>query len=276
MNKNRNLLWRSICAAVLAGTCGVAAADTHPALDRISISLGAYQADSDADARVNGSAGVLGSNVNFEDDFGLTKDREVARARLSFLIGDSQGLEIDGYSFNRSATKTLDRTIVYDGSTFDVDAQVHGKLDMDFASVAWRWWIPAGDADVWGIGLGAGYYRVAGEIAGTATLNGDEQFVRTDESASAWAPLVELGWRHAFSDRARLYADISGVYKSSGSISGHIYNGALGFEYFPWQAIGFGIEYGAQRIKIDADKSNFNGELNIRLSGPSAFLKARF
>ena len=47
-------------------------------------------------------------------------------------------------------------------------------------------------------------------------------------------------------------------------------------EYFPWQAIGFGVEYGAQRIKIDADKSNFNGELNIRLSGPSAFLKARF
>ena len=276
MNKNRNLLWRSISVAVLAGACGVAAADTHPALDRISISLGAYQADSDADARVNGSAGVLGSNVNFEDDFGLTKDREVARARLSFLIGESQGLEIDGYSFNRSATKTLDRTIVYDGSTFDVDAQVHGKLDMDFASVAWRWWIPAGDAVIARAETDAPHVGVAGEIAGTATLNGDEQFVRTDESASAWAPLVELGWRHAFSDRARLYADISGVYKSSGSISGHIYNGALGFEYFPWQAIGFGVEYGAQRIKIDADKSNFNGELNIRLSGPSAFLKARF
>ena len=89
MNKNRNLLWRSISVAVLAGACGVAAADTHPALDRISISLGAYQADSDADARVNGSAGVLGSNVNFEDDFGLTKDREVDGGRFVAVLAES-------------------------------------------------------------------------------------------------------------------------------------------------------------------------------------------
>lgn len=275
MNTKGNPFLRSVPAVALL-VAGTAAADTHPALDRISISLGVYQADSDADARVNGADGSIGSNVNFEDDFGLTKDREVARARLSFLIGDSQGLEIDGYSFNRSARTRLDRTIVYDGSTFDVDAEVHGRLDMDFASVAWRWWIPAGESSVWGVGLGAGYYRVAGQVSGNATLNGEPRFVRTNESADAWAPLLELGWRHAFSDRARLYADISGVYKSHGSISGHIYNGALGFEYFPWQAIGFGVEYGAQRIKIDADKSAFDGELNIHLSGPSAFVKARF
>ena len=273
--KNKPIFLRCVPAAVLACASGAAFADTHPALDRISLSLGAYQADSDADARINGS-GRIGSNVNFEDDFGLTKDRTVARARFSFLVGDSQGIEFDGYRFHRSASTQLDRTIVYDGSTFDVDAAIRGKLDMDFASVAWRWWIPAGDNDVWGIGLGAGYYRIAGEVSGEATLNGQPQFVRTDESADAWAPLLELGWRHAFSDRSRLYADISGVYKSHGSISGHIYNGALGYEYFVFQNIGFGLEYGAQRIKIDAARSNFDGEVNIHLSGPSAFIKARF
>ena len=96
------------------------------------------------------------------------------------------------------------------------------------------------------------------------------------DSESAWAPLVELGWRHAFSDSARLYADIAGVYKNGGSISGHIYNATLGFEFFPFRHVGFGVEYGAQRIRIDADKRDFDGKLNINLSGPSVFLKARY
>lgn len=254
----------------------LAHAEKPMALDRIYFSVGAYQADSDADARIDGANGLIGSDVNFEDDFGLTENRIVGRARFGFLVGDSQGIEVDGYRFHRSASETLDRTINYDGSTFNVNAQVKGSLDMDFASVAWRWWIPAGERNVWGIGLGGGFYRVAGELSGQGSLNGNTQQLNLRESASAWAPLVELGWRHAFSENARLYADISGVRKNSGSLTGHIYNLSAGFEYFPWQHLGFGAEYGWQRIKIEAEKRDFDGELNIRLSGPSVFIKARY
>lgn len=275
---NRKTPLRCLPALLLAGAAlaPAAQAERPMALDRIYFSAGAYQADSDADARINGSNDVTGSDVNFEDDFGLTKDRVVGRARFGFLIGDSQGIEVDGYRFHRDASTTLRRQINYDGSTFDVGANVDGELDMDFASVAWRWWIPAGERDVWGIGLGGGYYRVAGKVSGDATLNGSTTQVYLSDSESAWAPLVELGWRHAFSDSARLYADIAGVYKNGGSISGHIYNATLGFEFFPFRHVGFGVEYGAQRIRIDADRRDFNGELNINLSGPSVFLKARY
>ncbi|UXI67904.1 hypothetical protein [Tahibacter amnicola] len=258
------------------GAAAPALADTHPALDRVYVQLGAYLADSNAEARLNGSNGILGTDVSFEDDFGLTDDRVVGRARVGFLIGDSQGIEIDGYRFHRSATRSLDRTINYDGSVFDVDAQVHGSLNLDLASVAWRWWLPAGDRDVFGLGLGAAYYRAEGTVAGEATVNNTHQQVKAGDSVDAWAPLVELGWRHAFSDSLRMYADIAGVKKTNGSISGHIYNFALGAEYYPWENIGFGLEYGAQRIHVVADKSRFDGVLNIDLSGPSAFVKARF
>lgn len=264
--------------AVLVALAFAPAVQAEPpmALDRVYFSIGAYQADSDADARIDGENGLVGTDVNFEDDFGLTDDRIVGRARFGFLVGDSQGIEVDGYRFHRSASKTLERTINYDGSTFNVAADVYGKLDMDFASVAWRWWLPAGDRDVWGFGLGGGFYRVAGAVSGQGTLNGNTQQLTLRESASAWAPLVELGWRHAFSESARLYADLSGVRKNNGALQGHIYNLSLGFEYFPWQNLGFGVEYGAQRIKIEADKRSFDGELNVRLNGPSVFLKARY
>ncbi|HSX62502.1 MAG TPA: outer membrane beta-barrel protein [Tahibacter sp.] len=267
---------RYLPALLLAALAPAAQAEKPMALDRFYLSLGAYQTDSDADARIDGENGLIGTDVNFEDDFGLTENRTVGRARFGFLVGDSQGIEVDGYRFHRSATERLSRTINYDGSTFNVDAEVHGQLDLDFASVAWRWWLPAGDRDVWGIGLGGGFYRIAGEVSGQGSLNGNVQQLDLRDSASAWAPLVELGWRHAFSENARLYADIAGVRKNNGSLQGHIYNLSLGFEYFPWQNIGFGVEYGAQRIKIEADKRDFDGELNVRLNGPSVFLKARY
>lgn len=267
---------RYLPALLLSALAPAAYAEKPMALDRFYLSLGAYHADSEADARIDGADGTIGSDVNFEDDFGLTKGRTVGRARFGFLIGDSQGIEVDAYRFHRNATKTLDRTITYDGSVFDIDASVRGELDLDFASVAWRWWLPAGDKDVWGIGLGGGYYRIAGEVSGQGSLNGQTQQLDLRDSASAWAPLVELGWRHAFSERARLYADISGVRKNSGSLTGHIYNLSVGFEYFPWQNIGFGAEYGAQRIKIEAEKRDFDGEINVHLNGPSLFVKARY
>lgn len=276
MNKKTSVRVLPALALAAIAAAPAAQAEKPMALDRIYFYAGAYQADSDADARIDGANGVIGTDVNFEDDFGLTKNRGVARARFGFLIGDSQGIEVDGYRFHRDAHKVLDRTITYDGSTFDINADVRGELDLDFASVAWRWWIPAGDRDVWGIGLGGAYYRAAGKVSGEASLNNDTQFVSLSDSASAWAPLVELGWRHAFSENARLYADVSGVRKNNGSLKGHIYTMSLGFEYYVWEHVGFGVEYGAQRIKVEADKRSFDGELNVRLQGPSVFLRARY
>ena len=41
------------------------------------------------------------------------------------------------------------------------------------------------------------------------------------------APLLTLGWRHAFSDDLRCYADFSGVKKPSGTLTGHLLAGVI-------------------------------------------------
>lgn len=254
-----------------------ARADPPLPLDRVSLSLGAYRADISADARIDGEDGTIGSDVNFERDFGLAKDRTIGRARFSFLIGDSQGFEVDAYRLRRDGSAVLDRAITYDGHVYDVNAAVFGRLNMDFSSVAYRWWIPTGERDVWGVGVGGAYYRIRGVVEGEAMIdNGETEFARIEDSASAWAPLLELGWRHAFSDNVRIYADISGVGKHWGSLTGHIYNANLGFEWYFLQNLGLGLEYGAQRILVDTDRDDFNGRLKLRLDGPSAFLRTRF
>ena len=198
------------------------------------------------------------------------------RARLNFLIGDSQGFSFDYFSVNRSHGKTLTDGISYDGNNYDAMASVRGKLDFDFGSAAYRWWFGKGN-DVFGLGLGGAWYRVQAGISGNASVNGQPVgAVSSSTSAHAWAPELQLGWRHAFNDQWRMYADASGVKKNGGRLYGHIYNVDLGIAWYPWQNVGFGAEYDYTRIKLNQHHANYDDDLDMRLDGPSLYVKVRF
>jgi len=44
---------------------------------------------------------------------------------------------------------------------------------------------------------------------------------------------LQLGWRHAFNDQWRMYANAAGVKKNGGRLHGHIYNVDLGVAWYP-------------------------------------------
>lgn len=81
---------------------------------------------------------------------------------------------------------------------------------------------------------------------------------------STGAPELQLGWRHAFTNDLRMYFNASGV-KKNGHLSGHIYDAALGLEWFPFHNLGFGAEYDYTRIKIDQTHHYFNDDVAMRL-----------
>jgi hypothetical protein len=258
----------------LASTTGMA--QQSPALDRVSVWLGGYYAKTDTNIGASDPSGQLKGNVNLERDLGFQDHKTVPRARLDFLIGDSQGFSFDYYSVNKSRTKTLSDAISYGGNDYSASASVRGKLDFDFGSAAYRWWF-GHENDVFGVGVGGAYYRVRAGISGEASVNGESVGeASTSSNESAWAPMLQLGWRHSFNDQWRMYFDASGVKKNGGRLSGHIYNGALGVEYFPWKNVGFGAEYGYTKIRLDQRKRDYNADLDMKLTGPSLFVRLRF
>lgn len=266
----------SLVAISLALASSAAFAQQSPALDRVSVWLGGYYAHADTDIGAHDVNDVASGNVNLERDLGFSDHKTVPRARLDFLLGDSQGFSLDYYSVNRSRSKSLSRDISYGGNDYSASASVHGKLDFDFGSAAYRWWFGHGN-DVFGVGLGGAYYRVHAGISGEASINGEPAGEASSSSDDgAWAPLLQLGWRHAFNDQWRMYFDASGVKKNGGNLSGHIYNAALGVEYFPWKNVGFGAEYGYTRIRLNQRRHDYDANLDMKLDGPSLFLRLRF
>ncbi len=267
---------RALIFASLALVSTASLAQQSPALDRVSIWLGGYDAHTDTTIGASDKSGQYGGDFNLEDDLGFKDRKGVPRARLDFLIGDSQGFSLDYYSVNRERTKSLARSISYDGNDYSAAATVRGKLNFDFGSASYRWWFGQGN-DVFGLGLGGAYYRVNAAISGQASVNGEPAGDASSTSSDgAWAPMLQLGWRHAFNDQWRMYVDASGVKKNGGRLNGHIVNAALGVEWFPWQNVGFGAEYGYTRIKLHQRKQNYNANLDMKLDGPSLFVRFRF
>jgi hypothetical protein len=268
-----------VAALVLTGL-SAASGSAHAApatpLDRVSISAGAFYAEPEIQ---------LGANTDYgRIDTGVEKGSSVTlpRARIDMLIGDKHGVSADYFRYNKSYRAALQGDSVIDGQPVSGSASFDGKLQLDLAKVAYKWWLGEGN-DVFGIGIGAGYYRakvggtatadVVGKVSGvdvTRTVTGSDS-----TSESAYAPLLELGWRHAFSPDLRMFVDASGVKRNGGTINGKIYSGAVGVEWFATPNVALVLDYGIQKIKLNRD-SDRDANLNIKLSGPSAFVKVRF
>ena len=273
------------CTVLMA--LGMASAIAHadnpavsPALDRFSLWLGGYEARTSTTV----SAGLNDPNVkgqlNLQHDLGFPSRQTVPRVRMDLLLGQSQGFSFDYYRIDQSRTRTLSKAIGFNGDTFAAEVSVTGRVNFDFGSAAYKWWLEHGN-DVFGIGVGAAYYRVHAGISGQASVYGPligqaSAYTSASTTHSAWAPELQLGWRHAFSNSLRLYANASGVRKNGNRLGGHIYDAALGLEWFPWRNLGVAAEYDYTRIHIHQGHRRYSDAIDLRMNGPSLFLRLRF
>jgi hypothetical protein len=260
-------------SAALLGASAPAFAQMSPALDRVSIAAGGFYVEPklsfDADTR-------YGHVATPEGDGDRTT---LPRIKAEMLIGDSHGLSFDYFRYHKSYSPEFSGSTVVDGRNVTGVANADAKLELDLAKLSYKFWMGHGN-DVFGLGLGAAYYRAAYDGRGTATASATGLASQTidfsgHDSESAFAPLVEVAWRHAFSPELRMVAEASGIKKNGGRINGHIYGGSVGLEWYPWQNIGLMVDYGTQKIALNRDAER-DASLNVRLTGPSAYLKVRF
>jgi len=262
---------RLLVAYVAAACVPLAHADPSPALDRVGIWVGAYYPDTKIDFSVReNSTGLDSGPLKFD-----AGNATLPRARLELLFLDSQGLSFDYYRFKRDRTETLDHTLGIAGNDIAAGASIRGDFQIDVGNAAYRWWLGSNE-DVFGVGVGAAYYKIKAGLSAHANVDGQNYAAAYSRSEDTFAPLLTLGYRHAFSDALRVYLDASGVKKNGDRLGGHIYNAAAGVEWFPWQHIGIGAEYAATRIHLDTHRTPFDANLDLKLHGPTAYLRIRF
>jgi hypothetical protein len=254
-------------ASFLAPAC--AFADPPDPLDPVSFSVGGFFVRPDASLGINTQYGAADSgDVSAHSTI-------VPRVQANILIGNSQGLALDYYGFYRRYSDTLDQSVSLGGNNVSVNGSADANVGLDVANLSYKWWF-GNASDVFGLGAGVAYYHVHLGTNGTVSTNVDNATGAGSGSYSAdtAAPLLQAGWRHAFDRNTRMYVDLSGVEKRGGNLTGHIYNAALGAEWYFLKNVGIGAEYSATRIRLNDAGDGAN--LDMNLNGPSLFLKARF
>lgn len=270
MSKRNGWLLQACLIGALGLTGPHAHAEYSNALDRVSIWLGGYNADADMDLEASDENGAHTGNLE------LTDGRKfIGRARLDLLLWDSQGLTFDYFGLGRSHTQTLNEAFQYGDLPYEIDTELRSRLDFSAGSIAWHWWFGRGK-NTFGIGLGAVHYTVKLKLHGTIAVDDQSVTGSSQWKDSAVAPLLNLGWKHAFNDDFRVYLAGSGVKKNSGPLTGHIWTGRAGLEWFPTEHVGVGAEYATSRISLDRRKDEYAGNLELDVDGPSLFLRMRF
>ncbi|MFZ6653861.1 hypothetical protein [Undibacterium sp. TJN19] len=242
-------------------------ADQSSALDRISLSGGVFYADPSINFNADTRFGRIQTPTYDQDHV------QIPRVRADMLLGDSQGLSFDYFRYDKSYLSSVSGQATINDKLVTGAASLSSDLRLEVGQFAYRWWF-GGDNDVVGVGLGAAFYRARLDGIVSGTVDGNTASASDSVSKSTVAPLLELGWRHAFSKNFRFFAEASGIKKNGGSVSGNIYGGNAGVEWFPFQNVGLVADYGV--TKIDLMREHDNANMNIRLAGPSAYVKVRF
>jgi len=271
----------AVKAAILIGaaSAGVAQAQTEttisPALDRMSLSAGAFYAE--PKLQLSANAEEYGRIDTGEEKL----DHEsLPRIKGDFLFGANHGLSFDYFRYSNSYGGDASGTTTYEGRDVSATANANAKLRIELARLTYKYWF-GGNNDVFGIGLGAAYLR--GKISGSAsaTVNATNPVETASWSGSssakdsAYAPVLDFAYRHSFNEQWRMYAEASGVKKNGGSTEGHVYNGAVGVEWMPHPNVGLVLDYGIQKISLERNDVR-NAKLDVKLTGPSAYVKVRF
>lgn len=263
-----NPLVTALKGAILLGAAaaGIAQAQQSPALDRMSISAGAFYAE----PKIHVGGDTRYGRVDTPDE--KIDDVTLPRVKAEVLIGDSHGISFDYFRFDESWRGDASGDTVYEGRpvTGTIDAQA--KLRLELARLSYKVWMGK-EKNAFGIGLGAAYLRakISGSVDANLSASNPTENFSYQGSASAgdsvWAPTVELAWRHQLNDQWRLYAEAAGIKKNGGSVEGHIYNGAFGVEYFPTRNVGLVLDYGIQKIDLHRNGDR-TADLDLKLKGP--------
>lgn len=261
-----------LCLAVLAQS---ACADIPLALDRFSAAVGGFYPSVDARLSLAGPE-IANQPIEFERSESLDNHRTLPNLQIAWLVFDSQGFSVAGYQYSKSESARLARDVEFEGSNYHIEAHAEAGLRIYTYNAAWHWWLSPSAHDVIGVGLGAVYYKVKGTLSGGVSVNDSSIAAGTSAETSAVAPLLTLGWRHAFSEDLRAYVDFSGVRKSFGTVTGHLLNATLGAEWYPFHNLGIALEYSSNALSLKATKQEWQGRASIDFRGPAAFVRMRF
>jgi len=226
--------------------------------DVFLISAGTFLINFTTDARLDSEALGEGTDISFEDDLGLTSNQNRARLDGYWRFAHKHRLDFAYYYYNRTADRTLDRQIEWGNVIYDVGAEIHSKVGLQFLKLNYKYSFVRTKNLEFGFSAGLSTIQTRSELAGQGTVSGVGEASFEKKSNSLLVPIPVLGLYGEWCMHRNLYLR-GGVEYLAVNVAG--WQGSVmdlrgSLDWYPFKHFGFGVGYNIFRIDALKDATS--------------------
>jgi hypothetical protein len=219
---------------------------------------------------IDPSQTVPGTSFDAEHVFGLTDRADQFRAEIMFRLEERSRLRVSGLDLRRGGDITLNQNVQYGKQRFLVGEQVKSEFDYRQFDLTYTHSFLRGRWYELGAGVGVQFLQAEAnaEVPNTPKFDTFSGVVPFATPALDGTILLDSHW--SFNARAE-WLRIS-VNDTSGLLDD--FHGD--FQYRWRRALAIGVGYEWQQIALRVHRTNPDGDVRLKVSGPEVFLRASF
>jgi hypothetical protein len=261
-------------ALTLALFATLAHADDYlsPTNERVRLSLGFMHVSNTTSIKLDSSAGVPGTPISAENDFGLDKSDFEPKFEAMVRVGQRHRLRFDYFTLDRSGHTTLTGALVFRDVLLQPGDPVVTDVSMRMLGINYEY---------------SFVHREKFEIAASIGINDTDisararvstQFRHVDQREDKAGPFPTFGLDSTWVASKRFYFDARAQYFKlavdhlDGSLS--LYELAAFYRLRP--NVSFAVGYTGAKATIHSRQTNESGYANFNSKGPEAFVRIAF
>jgi hypothetical protein len=251
-----SLRTKVMTALTLALLANAAHADDYlsPTEERVRLSLGVVHTSNQTDMQIDSSAGVAGTPISGEDQFGLNASDFEPKFQAMVRVQERHRLRFDYFTLDRDGSTTVTEPIIFRDVVLQPGDPLNSNLTLTAFSITYEYSF-----------LHSEKYEVAATIGVTDT---------EDQAGPFPTAGIDATWVIS----KRFYLDGRAEYMH---VSYNNLDGSLGF--FEFDAlyrlrpnIAFALGYNVVRANLESNQSSQSGYFDLTTKGPEFFVRVAF
>ena len=242
----------------------------HPFLSsRYSIQLGGFFPTHNVRLRVDGSAGIEGTDIDFDETFDMRRGGRTLAMEFTWRFGKKWSARMQYFNVDQTEKAVLEEDIEWGDEIIEAGSSVTAGTDFELARVFFARSFDSTPNLDYGIGIGIHWLEIGAFIKHDFLTSFGET-----SSVAASGPLPNIGTWYYYSPSEKWYVGgrLDWFEASVGEYDGGIMNIAVGVNYQMFKNFGVGVKYQDFRFKVDVDKSDWHGEAKLSFAGAFLYL----
>jgi hypothetical protein len=242
-------------------------------VERFKLTAGGFYVVNKTNIQV-GVTGMNGTDIDFEKDLGINREVGTFLADFQWRISRRSRITLNYYNIKRSSNHILDKDIVFNGNTFQINTSVNSFFNTAIYQFSYGYAILEKPTYEAGLFIGT---HILGTNAGI-TVNGANAGTATNNDFGFTAPLPDLGvWGdYAISKRFAINMDVSYFALTLNDKTGRLLGFNFTFIYKLVKQLDLSLGYTGLDFKVDVNKKDATGNFKWGYNGPALAVNFSF